>query len=137
MNNLKNYHAITKEDVMKEFGSNINGISEAEANLRLEQYGKNIIDDSSEINPLKIFLQQFNSILVYVLIASCIISVAIANYIDAGIIFAIVFIDGIIGFVQQYKAEKAINELKKIFVHYSRVLRNGKMRKIKSDELVP
>jgi Ca2+-transporting ATPase len=137
MNNLKNYHAITKEDVMKEFSSNINGISEAEANLRLEQYGKNIIDDSSEINLLKIFLQQFNSILVYVLIASCIISVAIAHYIDAGIIFAIVFIDGIIGFIQQYKAEKAINELKKIFVHYSRVLRNGKMRKIKSDELVP
>jgi len=134
---MNNYHAVSKEEAVKDLNSNFNGIRDEEAKSRLEKYGKNIIEDDQKINVVKIFLQQFNSVLIYVLIASCIISIFITHYIDAGIIFVIILLNGVIGFVQQYRAEKAVRELKKILTHHAKVLRYGKLKKILSEEIVP
>jgi Ca2+-transporting ATPase len=132
-----NYHALEAEEVLKEFKSKKEGLSESDSKDRLNEYGENIIEDEAKINPIKIFLVQFSSVLIYVLLASCVLSVFIKHYIDASIIFAIVFLDAIIGFIQQYRAEKSVLELKKLLVPYAKVLRNGVLKKIKSNEIVP
>lgn len=131
------WHAVKKEDVLKELKSNEKGINDKEAEIRLKKNGRNIIEETYKISPVKIFIKQFQSYIVYVLLAATIISFIIRHYLDASVILAIVFLNAGLGFAQQYKAEKSILELKKLMVPKSKVMRNGKLRVISSAYLVP
>jgi len=132
-----NWHNLKKEAVIEKLNSDERGLSEKEASLRLQRYGKNIIKEIYKINPIKIFFKQFRSFLIYILIAAVIISFLIKHYVDAGIIFAIVILNATLGFVQQYKAEKSILKLKKLLKPTVKVFRQGKLRRVKSEEVVP
>ncbi|MFH1501265.1 MAG: HAD-IC family P-type ATPase [archaeon] len=136
-NNRNQYWAIEKEEVVKHFQSTVSGLSQKEAELRLERYGKNIIQETNKINPWKIFFSQFKSFLVYILLIAAGISLVIQHYLDSSVIFAIVLLNAGIGFFQQYKAEKSILELKKLLVPKTQVMRDKKLHEISSQNIVP
>jgi len=132
-----NWHSLKKETVLKELKTSEQGLSNIEARKRLEKYGENILKETFKLSPIKIFLTQFNSIIVYVLLAATLISFLIKHFLDATIIFIIIILNAGIGFLQQYKAEKSILELRKILTPTSKVLRGGRLIKISSTNLVP
>ena len=131
------FHQFTSEEVLKHFSSTINGLSDREAEERVARYGPNEIRRDHEISPIKIFLAQFNSFIVYILIAAVFISLILQEYIDSVVIIAILIVNAILGFFQEYRAEKAIESLKKMAALQTTVIRDGRKMRISSSELVP
>jgi Ca2+-transporting ATPase len=132
-----NWHFLNKKEVLSELNSTESGLSQKEASLRLAKYGKNELKQIDKINPFLIFLQQFKSVFVLILLAAALFSLFIQHYIDFAVISAIVVINSAIGFLQQYKAEKTIAELREMLVPKVKVLRENKLEEISADELVP
>jgi len=133
---MNNYYSKTKEEIFKELKTSGKGLTQEQAKTRLKQYGKNTIKKTHRLRPLKIIFQQFNSFLIYILIVAAVISFFISHFLDGIVISAIVVLNAIIGFFQQYKAEKAISNLRKFIIPKSKVIREGKMIEVVSSELV-
>jgi len=131
------WNEIEKKQVLKELQTNEKGLSEQEAQARLQKFGPNELKEEKKISRLEIFLSQFTSILVIILIGATIFSAAIGEILDALAIIAIVILNAIFGYIQEYKAEKAIEALKKLSSPESVVLRDGKKQTIASKLLVP
>ena len=131
------YHQLTSEEVLNNLSTSLKGLSEADAQKRLAQYGPNVIQQERVISPIKIFLSQFNSFIVYILIAAVFISFLLHEYIDSGVIIAILIVNAILGFFQEYRAERAIESLKKMAALYATVIRDGRKARIDSHNLVP
>jgi Ca2+-transporting ATPase len=131
------FHQLTPEDVLKHFSSTIEGLGEEEARTRLARYGLNEIRREREISPVKIFLSQFSSFIVYILIAAVFISFILHEYIDGAVIITILIVNAFLGFFQEYKAEKAIESLKKMVALQATVIRDGRKMRINSNGLVP
>lgn len=125
------------EKAYKELNSSQNGLGEEEAQLRLRKYGPNEISKAGEVSPFKLLLTQIQNFIVYVLIAAAVLSFLIGESNDAIVIGVIIVLNVILGFVQEYKAEKAIEALKKLSSPKSLVIRAGKLREINSSEIVP
>ena len=113
------------------------GLSPAEAAQRLEQYGTNEIVSQSGRTKWQILIEQFSNILTLILIAAAIISVFLGDEIEAIVILAIVVLNGMLGFYQEYKAEKSMEALKRMSVPTVRVRRGGNVREVSARELVP
>ncbi|PIN79454.1 calcium-translocating P-type ATPase, PMCA-type [Candidatus Woesearchaeota archaeon CG10_big_fil_rev_8_21_14_0_10_34_8] len=131
------YYNKTLENVEKELETSIQGLSSAEAKKRLEKYGLNEIKEKKKVNPLIIFLSQFNSVVVYILIGAVIISALLGEYVDSIVIMVILIFNAVFGFIQEYKAEKSIEALKKMASLKAKVMRNNKVEMIDAKELVP
>ncbi len=113
------------------------GLTGEEAEKRLSQYGLNEIVEGRRIQPFEIFVRQFSSILVILLIAAAVASLFLGDVLDGVFIILIVILNGILGFIQEYRAERAIAALKKMTVTTVRVLRAGRQIRIDSKQLVP
>lgn len=113
------------------------GLTHQEAKNILQRVGPNEITAKSRITPLQIFFSQFKSLLVIILIIASIVSFLLGDFIDSLLIMIVVFLNAILGFVQEYKAEQAIAALKKMTVSKIRVMRDGVERQIESREVVP
>ncbi|MFA6992874.1 MAG: HAD-IC family P-type ATPase, partial [Candidatus Gracilibacteria bacterium] len=113
------------------------GLSTTEVNKQLQRYGYNEITSKKEYTALRIFLSQFTSFLIIILIIAGSISIFLKETVNGIAIFAVVAINAIIGFIQEYKAVNAVNALKKIIVPIAVVLRNGHEEQIPVKELVP
>ncbi len=124
-------------DIFKELHTGKDGLAEKEAGQRLQQYGCNEIREEKKISPIKILLQQFNSAVVYILIAALVISVFIGEQIDAVVIGIILILNALFGFYQEYKAEKSIEALKKLASLKAKVIRDGREIEVDSKLLVP
>ncbi len=122
--------------VLKELGATRNGLSEAEAKKRMEKFGHNEIEEK-KISPAKIFLRQFKNFLILILILAVAISFAIAETINAIVITFIIFFVAFLGFIQEYRAEKAMRMLKRILQAECVVLREGRQKTIQAREVVP
>lgn len=131
-----NAHSKSKEEIFNELKTSEQGLTAEQAKQRLEKYGKNILKKTHKLRPFKIFIQQFNSFLIYILIFAAIVSFLINHLLDAIVISAIIVLNSLIGFFQQYKAEKAIKNLRKVLVPMSNVVRNNRFEVIPSSELV-
>ncbi|VVB73307.1 putative copper-exporting P-type ATPase A [uncultured archaeon] len=118
-------------------GSSEKGLKQSEATARLLKHGKNEIKEDGENRILRILLSQVMNLIVYVLLGAALISILIGDSQTAIIIVAIVVITSIIGFVQEYRSEKAVDKLKKYLTFTSRVLRSGMIAEIDSREIVP
>lgn len=125
------------EEVYKELSTKKEGLTEKEAEARLKKYGYNEIKETKKISPIKIFLNQFNNIVIYILIFALAISIFLGETIDAIVIGAIVIANAILGFIQEYKAEKSIEALKKLASLKATVIRDGKDKDIDAKNLVP
>lgn len=131
------YYSLSSDKVIDLMGTSLSGLTDEEAAKRLEEYGKNEIEKRKPISPFKIFLRQFTSFIVIILFAAIAISLLIGERLDAIVIAIILVLNGIFGFVQEYKAEKAIESLRKLTALKARVTRSGREAEIDSRELVP
>ncbi len=131
------WHELGKDEAIKKLNSSGQGISSYEADLRLKKYGSNQIREIHKIKPLVIFLKQFNSLLVYILILASVISAMLSNVIDAVVIAVIIILNSTIGFAQEYKAERTIEKLKEMLVPYAKVIREDRLEKVIASEIVP
>ncbi len=113
------------------------GLSTKEVSERISRFGYNEIVTKKEFTLLKILISQFSSFLIIVLIIAGSVSIFLKETVDGIAIFAIVLINAIIGFIQEYKAENAVKALKEMLIPTTIVLRNGEERKINIRELVP
>ena len=114
-----------------------NGLSESEAERRIKFFGPNVIEKPRTFSGFFILLNQFKSPLILILLFAGIVTLFIAHYRDAFFIFAAVIANAVLGFYQEYKAEKALAELKTYLRQRARVIRDGIEREIDAAELVP
>lgn len=132
-----NWHQLDIKEVFERLNASNQGLSDAEGKERLSRYGLNKFVEEQKISRLKLFLHQFASPLIYILIIAAVVTFLLGEYTDTGVIFAVVFLNAIIGYFQEYKAEQSVRALKKMIVPRARVLRNGKEQEINSEALVP
>jgi len=132
-----NYYNEDTKTVLNSLKTSEKGLDLTESKSRLKKYGYNELADTKPINPLKILFNQFTNLLVIILIIAVIVSAFLGAFIDAAVILIIVILNGLFGFFQEYKAEKAIRALKQLSVPHTIVIRHGKQMKINSKELVP
>ena len=131
------WHAMETEELMRALKASEKGLSEEEAKRRLQEFGPNELVERKGITPFQIFLGQFKDVFVIMLIIAIAISVLIGEIIDASTIGAIVVLNSIVGFVQEYRSEKAMEAMKKLTAPKARVLRDGKEMFIPAREVVP
>ena len=134
---MVDYYTLTAQDTCKALKTTDKGLSNHEAEQRLHKYGFNELKKEKYISPWKILFQQFTSPLVWILLVALIISIILGEKIDAIVIALIVILNALLGFVQEFKAEKAIEALQKLTSLKAKVIRNGKEIKIESKLLVP
>ncbi len=133
----KAYYQMSVKEVFREFDTSENGLSEKEASQRLKKYGKNQLMTTYKTPKWLMMLSQFKELLVMVLIIAGIISLILGSYRNAAAMFIIVIINAVIGFIQQNKAEEIIEKLKKMIKSPAKVMRDGEMKEISQDKLVP
>ena len=129
-------HSKKIDHVFKELNTSQQGLSQSEAQERLRQQGLNEIKEGKKISPLEIFINQFKSIVVWILIVATIISAFLGEYIDTIVILAIIVLIAILGFFEEYRAERAIEALKKLTSLRATVIRQGQKNDIDSKEIV-
>ena len=131
------WHQKTFEDVIEELNSSSGGISPEEAKKRLQEYGPNELTEKRKKTPFMMFLDQFKDFMIIVLIAAAILSGFLGELSDTIAIIIIVVLNAVIGFVQEYRAEKAMAALKKMASPSATVIRNGMPVTISASEIVP
>ncbi len=131
------WYSKPEKEVLENLETQKEGLSEQTAALRLKEYGLNQIKETKKISPFAIFIEQFASVLIYILIFAAVLSAFLQHWVDFVVITAIIVVNAAIGFTQQFKAEKAIQELQKLFVRKVKVMRSGKLKEIPATELVP
>ncbi|MBU1018339.1 HAD-IC family P-type ATPase [Patescibacteria group bacterium] len=130
-------HALSKTQLLKKLQTSENGLSSREAQSRLRQYGPNKLK-AKKITPLPIrFLAEFKDLMVIILILAAILAGIAGERIDAGVILFIVLLNAVIGFIQKFKAEKALQALKNMIEPHAKVIRDGHEKIINAYELVP
>ena len=154
--NKDSFETYTKEETFNELNTKMDGLSKSEANERLLKYGKNELDEGKKKNFIKVFFSQLNEPMIYILFAAIILTTGISIYEtiktikdgipfdffktgdwpDVIIILIVIFVNAILGTVQELKAENSLEALKKMSSPMSTVLRDGKKERIKSNELV-
>ncbi|NTU42164.1 MAG: HAD-IC family P-type ATPase [Nitrospirales bacterium] len=130
------YHMASRE-VSHALDTSENGLTDGQASERLDRYGPNRLAEEERISKLKILLHQFTSPLIYILLIAAVVTVLIEEFIDSGVIFAVVILNAIIGFIQEFKAEESVRALKRMVVPKAKVVRDGREREINSEDLVP
>src|SRR5512135_2473000 len=106
------WHALEADAALAELKSNSSGLSEEEARARLDEYGPNRLPPPARRGALARFLAQFHNLLIYVLIASAAITAALGHAVDASVIAGVVLINAIVGFIQEGKAEQALEAIR-------------------------
>ncbi len=132
-----NWYQLPVKEVIQKLGTSEKGLTDKEAKQRLSQHGLNKLAEEEKINKFKILLHQFTSPLIYILLVAGVVTIFLEEYIDSGVIFSVVILNAIIGFIQEFKAEESVRALKKMVVPKAKVLRNGNEKEINSEELVP
>ena len=132
------WHAMSADQVVKRLATNTGkGLDTAEAANRLQKYGPNRLPEGKKRGPLTRFLSQFNNILVYVLLGAGFTKLMLDLWVDASIIFGVVILNALLGFIQEGKAEKALESIRNMLSAEARTLRGGETRMIPAEELVP
>ena len=122
---------------LEKLGTSNHGLSPAEVDKRLKFWGWNRLEEKTGRSSLAVFLDQFKDILVVVLIVAAVVAVAMGEYVNGSLILGIVVLNGVFGFIQDHKAEKNIEELKKLSEPRALVVRGGVEEVIDSEMLVP
>ncbi|HSB69617.1 MAG TPA: cation-translocating P-type ATPase [Candidatus Methylomirabilis sp.] len=131
------WHHLTVDETLHELGANPQGLSPTEAAERLTRYGPNRLQEAKGISPWQILLAQFKNFLILLLIAATVISLVLGHTLDAIIIFSIVILSALLGFYQEFRAERAMEALKAMASPTASVVRGGEQTEIASAEVVP
>ena len=123
--------------ILEQLQSSTSGLTEEEAGRRLSRYGRNELEKIKKATPLKIFVRQFMDFMLLLLIVAAIVSFLIGEHIDGFVITGFVVFNAILGFVQEYRAERALEALKSMIAPQARVIRDGREKMMDAAELVP
>ncbi|MBF0104591.1 MAG: cation-translocating P-type ATPase [Deltaproteobacteria bacterium] len=132
----KSWHSQSAEDALSQLASTADGLSSQEAEQRLLTNGLNELKEGKHISPLQIILGQFKSLLIWILIAAGVVSGLLGEIVDAIAILAIVVLNAVIGFYQEFNAEKSIAALKKMTAPKAKVQRDGQVTSIAASGIV-
>ncbi|WP_281887833.1 calcium-translocating P-type ATPase, SERCA-type [Paenibacillus sp. YYML68] len=134
----KPWYQWTPEEILQSSGTEPSqGLSWEEADKRLASHGKNELAEGQSVSPLTLFLNQFKDFMVLVLMGATLISGLLGEYLDAVTIIAIILMNGILGFLQEFRAERSLRALKELSAPNAKVLREGKVELVPARELVP
>jgi magnesium-transporting ATPase (P-type) len=132
------WHAISVGEVVKRLATNgEKGLDAADASVRLRKYGSNRLPEGKKRGPFMRFVAQFNNVLVYVLLAAGFTKLMLSLWVDAAIIFGVVVLNALLGFIQEGKAEKALDSIRNMLSAEARTVRGGETRMIPAEQLVP
>jgi Ca2+-transporting ATPase len=132
-----NFYQFDTEQVFKQLETQAEGLTAEQADQRLRQYGRNKIGEERRTARLKIFLRQFTSPLIYILLIAALVTFLLQSYTDTGVILTVVVFNAVIGFIQEFKAEESMRALKRLMVPKAKVFRENREKEISSEELVP
>ncbi len=132
-----NWYQLESDRIFKDLHSSELGLTDLEVKDRLQKFGPNKLADEGKISKLQLLVHQFKSPLIYILLIAAVVTAFLQEYKDTGVIIAILLINALVGYIQEYKAEKNVRALKKMVVAKARTLRDGKELEVKSEELVP
>ena len=131
------WHARKPDEVLRALGTSRNGLSAEEARRRLEEVGPNELRREQRVSPIILFLHQFKAFLVLLLLGATIVSIALGEVLDAAVILAIVVLSAFLGFVQEYRASRALEALKRMAAPMADVIRGAEEQRVPSREIVP
>lgn len=131
------YYRISVGEAFKVFESSENGLSDEQAETLFLEVGPNEIKETKKVSAIRIFLEQFKSVLIFILFIAMIISIVLRKKIEAITILAILILNAILGFIQEYRAERAIEALKKMASVKAHVIRGNEVIEIESRNVVP
>ncbi len=132
------WHALPTDDVVKRLATSVDrGLDAQEAQSRLQQHGPNRLPEGKKRGPFMRFLAQLNNILVYVLLGAGFVKLMLGLWLDAGIIFGVVILNALLGFIQEGKAEKALDSIRNMLSAEARTVRGGDTRMTPAENLVP
>ncbi|MBM3330615.1 cation-translocating P-type ATPase [candidate division WOR-3 bacterium] len=131
------WHQLTADAALSRVASHRDGLSASEVQARLARYGQNALIEHGGKSPLAILRDQFVSVMVFLLVGAGIVSVVLGEHTDAIVILAIVILNAVLGFFQEYRAERAIQALKSLAVPTVRIRRGGHVVELSARELVP
>src|SRR5262247_2672378 len=132
------WHSLAVDDVLKRLTTSTGkGLDGGEASTRLQRHGPNRLPEGKKRGPFMRFISQFNNILVYVLLGAGFIKLMLNLWVDAGIIFGVVILNARLGFIQEGKAENALDAIRNMLSAEARTLRGGETRLIPAEQLVP
>ncbi len=134
---MVSYYRLGVEEILRRLNTSEGGLTEEEAQGRLRQYGPNKLAEEKKTSKVAIFLHQFTSPLIYIILIAAVITAFYKDFVDAAVIMVAVVLNAIIGYVQENKAEESVRALKRLVVPRGRVLRGGREREIESEQLVP
>ncbi len=134
---LENPHALPASELLQKLDCQADGLSADEAAKRLESVGPNLLPVAAKEGLLKRFFKHFHELLIYILIGAAVVTALMGHWIDTGVIMAVVVINAIIGFVQEGKAEQALEGIRKMLSAHAHALRDGHYAEIVADDLVP
>ncbi|MBD3421742.1 MAG: HAD-IC family P-type ATPase [Chitinivibrionales bacterium] len=132
-----NWHTATSEEAVKSIGSSPGGLSSQEAQSRLDKHGHNKLSSQDTSNPWRLLLEQFKNVLILILLAATVLSGLLGHGVEAVAIAVIVFFAVLLGFLQEYRAEKALQALGELAAPTARVIRDGAEVDVPASELVP
>lgn len=132
------WHSLEVEEVLEKLQtSSEKGLSDQEAESRLEKHGKNKLPEAKNKTALQRLLSHFNNVLIYLLIGAALITALMDEWTETIVILAVVIINVVIGFIQEGRAEKALESIKKMLSLEAGIIRDGKKRKLEAEKLVP
>jgi magnesium-transporting ATPase (P-type) len=131
------WHTAPQDRVLQQLDTEAQGLSSSEAQTRLDQYGPNQLRPPRRRGPVVRLLLQFHNILIYVLLASAAITGAMQHWVDTAVILGVVIINAVIGFLQEGKAEKALDAIRKMLSLQASALRDGHRQSVAAETLVP
>lgn len=136
-NTQEKYYLLEADDAISKLASSKNGLSEVEAQKRLNDFGKNELREKESDPTWKIFLESFKDPMVIILIGAAILQIVTGSVMESLIIFVVLILNAVLGTVQTKKAESSINSLKQMSVPSAKVIRDGQKHTVYSTEVVP
>lgn len=131
------WHSLTHEDVLRALRTEPGGLADSEVRERMARYGPNRLTPPKRRSPLQRLLMQFHNILLYVMLGAAVITAFLHHWVDTGVLLAAVVINAIIGFIQEGKAEAALDAIRAMLSPHATVIRAGSRREIDATDLVP
>ncbi len=131
------YYAESAQTVLRRLDSSVSGLTSDEAARRLRVHGRNELPEAAGRHPVFRFLAHFHNALIYFLLAATVATLLLGHYVDAAVILAVVLVNAIVGFIQEGKAEQALNSIRILVAPHAQVLRDGVRENIPVPELVP
>ncbi len=131
------WHALSGSVVLEHLESNADGLNSQEAARRLERYGPNQLPAAKGRGALVRLLAQFNNVLIFLLLAAALVTALLGEWLDTGVIIGVVLVNGLIGFIQEGKAEKSLDSIRNMLAPGALVLRDGRRKEVPAQELVP